>query len=178
MNEYLYRADRNLSVSSHLTPDPEKRLGRMLDNLSRQQNMADFKLCTAAAIAAIEMFAVYPSHTGTEFFLSIVILLALFGISPITEKSCCVKFLDRDMSELPDDYLIDENDLSKYSRSELVNFLDKYLGGGISATPYYEDLVSRISYSALALLRKKYVYLACFAVMSVAQICACVSFFL
>ena len=150
----------------------------MLDNLLNQQRMADFKLAAVSVAAATEMFAVSPSRTGTEFFLSIAVAFSLLGMSSVTEKTGGVKFLDRSNSEFPDDYLLDENDLSKYSRTELVNFLDKYLGGGISSTPYYEDLVSRISCAALCLIRKKRIFLICFILMSVAQVCACISFFL
>ena len=62
MQGYWLRTDRNLSVSSHLTPDPERRLSRMLETLRQKRNMADFKLAAAAAISALEMFAVMPSH--------------------------------------------------------------------------------------------------------------------
>ena len=178
MQGYWLRTDRNLSVSSHLTPDPERRLGRMLETLRQKRNMADFKLAAAAAISAVEMFAVMPSHAGAEVFLSLAMLAALAGLSELMDKAGEIKYLDRTDSSLPDDYIIDEKDLIRYSRSELVNFLDKYLGGGISSTPYYEDLVSRISYTARSVVRKKRMFSVCCILITLAQIVACISFFM
>ena len=178
MHEYWLRGDRNLSVSSHLTPDPERRLRRMLDNLHEQQRSAEFKLSAAAIAAAIEMFAVLPSRTGTEFLLSLVICFAFAGLSPFMETDKKLPVLDCKETDLPDDYILDEYDLAKYSSSELVNFLDKYLGGGISATPYYEDLVSRIAYRSRRLVRRHRMLAIACILICFAQVFACISFFL
>lgn len=178
MHDYWLRADRNLSVSSHLTPDPEKRLSRMTDILCRQQDSAEKKLAVLAIVAAIEMFAVYPSHTGTEALLSIAIIAAFTGLSPLMDTEKEIRLLDHNDGRVPDDYILDEYDIAKYSRSELVNFLDKYLGGGISATPYYEDMVSRILNKARRLVRRHRMFMICLVLMALAQIAACVSFFL
>lgn len=176
MHEYWFRGDRNLSVSSHLTPDPEKRLIRMLENLNEQQRSADFRLFAGAIVSAVEMFALTPSCTGAEILLCAAILIVFTAMSPLMETEKRIKFLDVKESELPDDYIFDGYDIAKYSRSELVNFLDKYLGGGISATPYYEDMVSRISYSSRRLVRRQRLLLAMCIVIALAQVTACISF--
>lgn len=170
MNEYCLRGDRNLSVSSHLTPDPERRLRRMLESLQNKQTALEHKLFFSALIAVIELFAVSRPIVLVELLLCLTIFFAFIGMSALIDFDGKMKFLDNCDMEPPDDYIFDENDLSRYSKAGLVNFLDKYLGGGISATPYYEDLVSRIATLARKLVRMQRVFLIVCLLICIAQI--------
>ena len=45
--------------------------------------------------------------------------------------------------------------MHEYAHGELIYRLDKYLGGGITATPYHEDLVGQIVIHARIAVRKQ-----------------------
>ena len=57
------------------------------------------------------------------------------------------------------------DDLAKYSHLELITRLDKYLGGGITATQYYEDIIGEIVVCARIAARKQRLFrVACIVV--------------
>jgi len=170
----MNRGDRNLSVSSHLTPDPEKRLGRMLAGIENHRRTADFRLAVMSVVCAVELIPAALAG-GTAGGVAGVLLCAALaasaaGLSPFAEFAGKSGVFGETAGKPPDNYLVNEQDIVKYSHSELVDFLDRYLGGGVSATPYYEDIVSRVSSVSLITLRKRRILAAAFGVFLTAQV--------
>jgi len=53
---------------------------------------------------------------------------------------------------------------------ELVNIMDRYLGGGVTATPYYDDIVGQIVLTARRITRKVRALAAAGALAVLAQL--------
>ena len=131
-----------MSVSSHLTPEPERRLWIIHENMRHSVEWADRKIaaitaCTAAQMALIGLLA--PAGTVSYLALvalSVVLPLGVFAFSPLTEVARRLPFLEpSDDRSHAADFLLSVHDIAAYSQTELVNRMDKYLGGGITATP-------------------------------------------
>lgn len=166
-----------MSVSSHLTPDPERRLRIIYGNLDNAVKWADSKLGAVTIFAAAQAVAVkYLLPDGIAGQAALVILCAvvpvgLLGVSPFLETLHRLPLLDPRQDKLPDgNYLVNEYDISKYSQAELTSYLDRYLGGGITATPYYEDIVAQIVISARIATRKRRLFAAACALAGGAQL--------
>lgn len=156
-----------MSVSSHLSPEPERRLWIIHGNLHRSIERTDLKLWALAAFSAAQMVLVAIAVPGGPFSRPALALLAavlpagLFALSPFVEVQRQFPFLDPRMDKRrAGDCLISDHDIAKYPQIELVILYDKYLGGGVTATQYYEDIVGQIVSSARISVRKRRLFLA------------------
>ena len=150
-----------MSVSSHLTPDPERRLRVIHGNIYASLKWTDRKLGGITLFAAAQMAVIkFVAPEGLPGYLALLALCAVLpigvlGLSPLIETPKPVPLLEPENKPLPGDSLINEYDIVRYSQLELTNFLDRYLGGGITATPYYEDIVAQIVIGARTATRKR-----------------------
>lgn len=151
-----------MSVSAHLTPEPERRLWLILESMRHEVDSADVRIAGLTAFAAAELaFIRILSPVGTPGFLALAALtvalpLGVFAFTPLKRLPPWLKFLEPHREKMrPEDSLITVDDLVKYSHGDLIFKLDKYLGGGITATPYYEDVVGQIVENARVAWRKQ-----------------------
>lgn len=144
-----------MSVSAHLTPEPERRLWLILESMRREVDAADLRIAAVTAFAAAELAFLKPGLPGFVP-LAAALPLGVFAFAPLKRLPGWLGFLEPPRGKPRiEDCLIASEDLVKYSHGELIFKLDKYLGGGITATPYYEDVVGRILESARLAARKQ-----------------------
>ena len=167
-----------MSVSSHLTPEPERRLWLILEALGAEVRWTETKLGALAALAAAELVAVAvagwrgPTATVAYAALAATAVTGLLALLPLSRLSRWLFVLDDHGAKLASgDCLILADDLAKYSRSELILKLDRYLGGGITATQYYEDVVGQILAQARASARKRRLLRGLILIVAAAQVC-------
>jgi hypothetical protein len=151
-----------MSVSAHLTPEPERRLWLILESMRHEVESADLRIGGLTAFAAAELaFIRILTPVGASGFLALVALtaalpLGVFAFTPLKRLPPWLQFLEtRRGKPRVEDSLITVDDLVKYSHGDLIFRLDKYLGGGITATPYYEDVVGQIVENARVASRKQ-----------------------
>ncbi len=151
-----------MSVSSHLTPEPERRLWAILDFLRASVATADWQLLALSVLAVLETLLLRQS--GPSGFCgwlgSHALVLAapfgLLGFSPLVRFPDWLGFLEPKRGrQSVDDSFITAEDLQKYAHGELILKMDRYLGGGITATQYHEDLVAEIGVQARLSARKR-----------------------
>lgn len=151
-----------MSVSSHLTPQPESRLWILFDNTRHAVERSEAKIAGLAAFAALELGFVASSGPGA--FLSLVTVLPLFAAIVLgLAASLPLARLPRWLQDLEPpvdkpaaaDCMVLAEDIAKYTQAEMILRLDRYLGGGITATQYYEDIVGQIVLQARAAARKE-----------------------
>ncbi|UPT73488.1 MAG: hypothetical protein M0D55_16695 [Elusimicrobiota bacterium] len=144
-----------MSVSAHLSPEPERRLWLIYESLRNSTDGADFRLGALAALAALEIGLLRPT-LWLAVPLAAVLVAAATAFLPVRRLPKTLAYLEeaRRKPRVDDNLLLPE-DLVKYSHGELIFRFDKYLGGGITATPYYEDLVGRILDHAHMAARKQ-----------------------
>jgi hypothetical protein len=165
-----------MSVSSHLTPDPERRLRLIHENILATQRWADRKLFAAAFFAVAQsclllMMPPFAAGYWAALLLASAVLPALLGVSPLVDTFRAIPPLDPHTDKISvSSSLINEYDIARFSQAELTAFLDRYLGGGITATPYYEDIVSQIVISARITARKRRLFGAACALAGAAQL--------
>jgi hypothetical protein len=166
-----------MSVSSHLTPEPERRLWLILESARAATEWNDKKIAALTAFAAAE-WAVLQfrpaggiAETVTLAALTAAMALGAAAFSPLTGKPRWHPFStgpgDKPRSA---DNLVSVDDLAKYSHGELIARLDFYLGGGITATQYYEDIVGQIVVGARLATRKGRLFRAGCALVGLAQL--------
>lgn len=147
-----------MSVSTHLTPEPERRLWLILEKMTAEGERADWKLFALTALAAAELAflgALPASGPLARGLLGAALPLGVLAFIPMAGKPGRLALLDPPRGKpSAGDSFIAADDVVKYSQGELVNRLDKYLGGGITATPYYEDIVARVLIAARVAARK------------------------
>jgi|GEM_PF-693612 len=154
--------DRTLSVSSHLTPDPEKRLLAIKESIREEIKSTENKLCFSAFLSVLMAFLSFsllgngPFPVTASLLSMLALTVSMTAMSQFVERHGRIYCLDGKRKEKTPEYILDEADLTEFSRLELVNFLDKYLGGGITAMDYYEDIVARVLLSARVCVRKKF----------------------
>jgi hypothetical protein len=161
-----------MSVSAHLTPEPERRLWLILESMRHAVDSADLRIGALTAFAAAELaFIRSLLPAGPLGFLVLASLtaalpLGVFAFAPMKRLPKWLQFLEPQKDKIrADDSLILVDDLVKYSHGDLIFRLDKYLGGGITATPYYEDIVGQIVENARVAARKqRLLRAACFIV--------------
>lgn len=166
-----------MSVSSHLNPEPERRLWIMHESLRRTLEWADLKLGALAAFAALELaLAAYLLTPGALCRVILALLgaalpLCVFALTPFIETPPRMPLADpeRGKPRMGDSMLV-PGDLTKYPQVELVNILDRYLGGGVTATPYYDDIVGQIVLTARVITRKTRVLAAAGTLAVLAQL--------
>jgi len=166
-----------MSVSSHLTPEPERRLWVILEQMQHAVEGADRKIGSITVFALIELALIRmlapagPLGALTLVLLALALPLGVFAFSPLTglPKWLYTPELHRDKPNI-DHCMIWAEDVAKYTHSELVHRLDKYLGGGITATPYHEDIVGQIVVHARIAVRKQRLFNAACVVVGIAQL--------
>lgn len=164
-----------MSVSSHLNPEPERRLWIIHEKLRLAADRTDFKLAALAVFAALELVLLKGGPRCGAGYAAILLLcavipLCLFAFSPFIEAEGPVRALDGRAKPQPGDSLITARDLARYPQMELVTLLDRYLGGGITATRYYEEIVAQILMHARVTSRKSRFFLIACAVALAAQL--------
>lgn len=144
-----------MSVSAHLSPEPERRLWLILESQRVIADTSDARIAALALICALELSLARPGGL-VSLPLGFAVLASSLAWLPFARLAKPLSFID-DPKKKPrsDDNLVAPEDLVKYSHGELIFRLDKYLGGGITATPYYEDLVGRILENAWQAARKR-----------------------
>jgi hypothetical protein len=163
-----------MSISAHLTPEPERRLTLILENVRHEGEWADKKIGALTAFAAAEL--AFTRSGGALGFATAVALaaalpLGVFAFAPLARLPAFLSFLDVGKHKTSvNDCLIAVEDLAKYSQGELINRLDRYLGGGITATPYFEDIVGQIASRSNVAARKRRLFRAQCALVGLAQI--------
>lgn len=157
-----------MSISSHLTPEPERRLWIILEITRESAARSERLLMALTALCAAECFflkagppALLPR--AALVLLGLVLPLAVLGVAPLKRLPGVLSCLDPGPEKQePGDCLITCHDLAHHTQLDLINRLDRYLGGGITATRYYEDIVGRILEGARAAVRKERILkLAC-----------------
>jgi len=148
-----------MSVSAHLTPEPERRLWLILESMRKAVDDADLRIGALTALAAAELACLHASGrplTPASAPLAAALLAGVGSLVPLERLPRSISFLDyAGKKPRADDNLVLPEDLVKYSHGDLIFRYDKYLGGGITATPYYEDLVGRILENARLAARKQ-----------------------
>ena len=166
-----------MSVSSHLTPEPERRLWVILEHMQHAVESVDRKIGAITAFALIELALIKmlapagPLGLLTLLLLSLALPLGVCAFSPLTgmPKWLYTPEPHKDRPSI-DHCMIWAEDIAKYTHSELVHRLDKYLGGGITATPYHEDIVGQIVVHARIAVRKQRLFGAACIIVGVAQL--------
>lgn len=164
-----------MSVSSHLSPEPERRLWIIHGNMRRSIERTDLKLLALTAFAAAQTALVEIAAPEGAFshaalaLLAAVVPIGLFALSPAIETQRQLPLDPRMDERRAGDCLISAPDIAKYPQVELVILYDKYLGGGVTATPYYEDIVGQIVSSARIATRKRRLFLAACAPAAIVQ---------
>ncbi len=151
-----------MTISSHLTPDPERRLLIMLESMIRSVEEAERRIGALTALAAAEAAYIKialpggPTATLALAALGAALPLGVLAFSPLTRMQGRLFFLDPSKDNAGASYsLVTAETLAKHSQRELILVLDRYLGGGITATPYFEDLIGQIILRARAAVRKQ-----------------------
>ena len=161
-----------MSVSAHLTPEPERRLWLILESMRHAVDAADLRIAGLTTFAVFELAFIHvlmPAGSSGRLALATLtaaLPLGVFAFAPMRRLPKWLQFLEPRQDKVrADDSLILVDDLVKYSHGELIFRLDKYLGGGITATPYYEDVVGQIVENARVAARKqRLLRITCFVV--------------
>lgn len=167
-----------MSVSSHLTPEPERRLWIIHENMRRAAEQADIKIGALTAFAAAQLalvkFLVLPGPMTrlSMILLAAVLPIGVFAFSSFSEAGRRLPLVKPPKEKtLEDDLLTSVVDVAKYPHSELILRLDRYLGGGITATQYHEDIVGLIVFSARTAVRKRRIFETACVITGLAQLC-------
>lgn len=145
-----------MSISSHLSPEPERRLWIILENQRHALVAAEWRAAAVAVFAACEAGYVKlaagdePLTSVTIIVLSIALVIGAAAFAPVASL-----LKPKDGKPKLEDCLVAFDDIAKYTHGELILRLDKYLGGGITATQYYEDIVGQILFYARVAARKQ-----------------------
>ncbi len=165
-----------MSVSAHLTPEPERRLWTILENMRHEVEWSERKAGALTAFAAAEL-AVMKSAApaGPLAFLAGAALgaalpLGVLVFTSLTRLPRWLSFLEPAKGrQNVSDCMILADDIAKYPLGDLILRYDKYLGGGITATLYYEDIVGQIAANAASATRKKRLLRLACALVGAAQ---------
>lgn len=159
-----------MSVSAHLSPEPERRLWLILGSLKEAADRADWKIAALTVFSTAQLAAFPGSDWLVKAALGAAVPLGVFAFSPLSRAPRWMNFADppRGRPKVEDSFLEPE-DLVKYTHGDLIFKLDKYLGGGITATPYYEDLVGQIAEHSTVAARKKRLLRGLWLLVSIAQ---------
>lgn len=152
----------SMSISSHLSPDPERRLWVIHDSVRHASEWTDLKLGLVGLLAVLELplLAGFFREGAIAFaaagLLCAALALVLAALSPFTAMDRQIPLLDQAVGKVrQEDSLVLAEDLARSPYSELVFRMDRYLGGGITAIKLYEDIVARIIAASRAAVRKK-----------------------
>jgi hypothetical protein len=154
-------------ISSHLSPEPERRLWIIHENLRHEQERAETKLALAGLLALGQMWAVHRSWAA--FPLAAAFLVALLGAC--AGRWRWLSFLDsQERKDIADDNLVTPEGLAKYTHGDLIARFDKFLGGGITNTKYFEDLIGEITALAKTAWRKQKLFRAACVLLWLGQL--------
>jgi hypothetical protein len=166
-----------MSVSSHLTPEPERRLWAVLDFLRAEAARADWRLLALTGFSAAELLLL--RQAGAHGWLAwagmcalpAATVFGLFAFAPLARLPGPLAFFEPGKGrQTIDDSFITADDVAKYAHGELVLKMDRYLGGGITATQYHEDLVREIGTNARLAARKRRLLLIQCALVGAGQL--------
>lgn len=158
-----------MSVSSHLTPEPERRLWAVLDFLRAEAARADWRLLALTVFSAAELLLLKQAGAYGFFAwfgvlaLAAAVAFGLFAFAPLPRLPEALSFLEPGKGrQTVDDSFITADDVAKYAHGELVLKMDRYLGGGITNTQYHEDLVREIGVNGrLAARKRRFLLIEC-----------------
>lgn len=168
-----------MSISTHLTPDPERRLLILLETMREAVVWTEKKTGALTVFAAGQLAWIYtaapsgPLSIAAMASLAASLPLGVFAFSPLPGTPGPSRGEHRS-----DDSYIFAEDIAKYTHSEMVLLLDRYFGGGITATRYHEDIVARIIANARAAVRKTRLFRIICLLVGVAQLCLLIRVFL
>ena len=165
-----------MSVSSHLTPEPERRLWVILEEQRSAARWSDARVWALGLLAAPQLAMLGGRGGGLAAaavaLLLAALLVAAFSLSPLAEAPSRLPVLEPALGKgAPGDALIVAEDIAKYAHSELVLKLDRYLGGGVSSTQYYEDIVALILLASRTAVRKQRLLVAAGTLFGLAEVC-------
>lgn len=164
-----------MSVSAHLTPEPERRLWLIFESMRHAVEWTELKIGALTVFAAAELsfFRITAAENPLAFAaLTIALPLGVFAFAPLNRLPKWLAFLEPPKHKpSASDCLISPDDLAKYSHGDLIFRLDKYLGGGITATAYYEDIVGQIAEHAHVAARKQRLFRIACALVGFGQLC-------
>ena len=113
-------------ISSHLSPEPERRIWILLENMRSYQADAERKLAAVAAVALFELAFLNASALRNPP-LALAFLLGFVGYAtPLPRR------LDVQADKTTDDSLVTPEGLAKYTHGDLIVRLDKFLGGELA----------------------------------------------
>ena len=138
-----------MSVSSHLTPQPEQRLWIILEAMQAAVAQDERKIAAVTGLVAVELMFVSQQSWLSLIALGATLGLGLFSYAPLPANKPAKGTPSKA------DNLVKAADIAKYTRAELILRLDSYLGGGITSTAYYEDIVGEILIHARLAVRKR-----------------------
>jgi len=158
-----------MSISSHLTPEPERRLWSIMEAMRRQVEWGETKLAALILIAAVEGAFVGVTGPSGAFgraalaAFGLTLLVAVFALLPLQRTPKWLPFLEPlGEKHIAADSLLSSEALSKLTFTEAIQLLDRYLGGGITATQYHEDLVREaVSFARVAVRKRRLFQVAC-----------------
>lgn len=164
-----------MSVSAHLSPEPERRLWIIHENLRRSVEWADVQIGAMTAFAALQLALIRPGADALGLLVAVPLSLALplgvFAFFWDRRLPGPLSFLEPPKGRHSgSDSLIDAGDIPKHTQNELVLRLDRYLGGGVTATPYYEDIIAQILARAGSASRKQRLFRGVCALVFFAQL--------
>lgn len=151
------------SVSSHLSPEPERRLWIIFELMQDAAASAEQRLAAIAGLAVLELALLRPGGAGA-LILALCVPVALLGLYPLRRLPPALAFLEppKDASGVS---LVTPEDIAKCLLVDLIHRMDRYLGGGVTSTQYYEDIVAEILAQAyLAVLKRRVLRAVCVAV--------------
>lgn len=154
-------------ISSHLSPEPERRLWIIHENLRHEQERSEAKLALAGALALAQLWAVH--HSPAALVLGAAFLICLLGAT--AGRWRWLSFLDpQERKDAADDNIVTPEGLAKYTHGDLIARFDKFLGGGITNTKYFEDLIGEIAALAKTAWRKQKLFRAACVLLWLGQL--------
>jgi hypothetical protein len=146
-------------ISSHLTPEPERRLWLIYESVRHAVENAEWKIAAVVALCAAQLTVLGTGHFAAVP-LSAAVLLGLVGFSPLKRMPQRLAYLgSAEDRPAPSDCLVTVEDLAKHTHGELIARFDKYLGGGITAMAYHEDITVQIAALARVAAIKRKIFL-------------------
>ena len=135
----------------------------------------NWKVAAITAFAAMELALLKPAEAGPAWLaasaaLTAALPLGVYAFSPLSRRGKWPPHIEPKKKSSVDDNLISAEELARFTHGELIFRLDKYLGGGITGTPYYEDIVGLILENAGVATRKRKLFKAACVVVGAGQV--------
>jgi hypothetical protein len=166
-----------MSISSHLTPEPERRLWLILDNMRRSIAWSDWRVGALTAFAAAELAFLRPALPAGPLAvlataaLAAALPLGVLAFAPLSQVPKWLVSYERHREKPgPMDCFLLAEDIVKYTQAELILRMERYFGGGITATQYHEDLVAQVLFQARVAMRKHRLFRASCILVGIGQL--------